>query len=48
MFYSKEMIKNLGYKSVEEFVMCYAKKYKNCSIRYVANGVNLNYDYDSN
>ena len=48
MFYSKEMIKNLGYESVEEFVMGYVKKYKNCIIRYVANGVYLNYDFDSN
>lgn len=48
MLYTNEMIKNLGYESVEEFVADYIKKYKNCCIRYTPNGVYLNYDFDSN
>ena len=47
MIYTNEMIKNLGYESVEEFVTDYTKKYKNCCIRYMQNGVYLNYDFDS-
>ena len=48
MLYTNEMIKNLGYESIEVFVADYIKKYKNCSIRYMSNGVYLNYDFDSN
>lgn len=48
MFYSKEMIERLGYKSIDEFVKDYINKYKNCSVRYMPNGVYLAYDFDSN
>lgn len=48
MFYTIEMINSLGYKSVEDFVKDYVKKCKNCCIRYMPNGVYLDYDFDSN
>lgn len=48
MFYSKEMIKMLGYESVDDFVMDYINKHKNCCVRYMSNGVYLDYDFDSN
>lgn len=47
MFYSQEMIKDIGYKSIEEFVCDYVEKYHNCCIRYCPNGVFLDYDFDS-
>lgn len=48
MFYSKEMIKMFGYESVDDFVMDYINKYKNCCVRYMPNGVYLDHDFDSN
>lgn len=47
MFYSKEMIKNMGYESIDDFVHDYVKKYKNCCVRFHPNGVYLDYDFDS-
>ena len=48
MIYTNEMIQNIGYESVEKFVEDYTKKYKNCCIRYMPNGVYLDYNFDSN
>ena len=48
MFYSKQMIERLGYESVDEFVKDYIDKYKNCCIRYMSDGVYIDYDFDSN
>lgn len=48
MFYTNEMIKRLGYETVKDFVTDYINKYKNCSIRYMPNGVYFDYDFDSN
>ena len=47
MFYTNEMIKHLGYKSIEEFVADYVKEHCNCSVRWIPSGVVLNYDFDS-
>lgn len=47
MLYTSEMIKNLGYESIEEFVTDYIKTCKNCCIQYTFNGVYLDYDFDS-
>lgn len=46
MFYTKEMINSLGYESIEEFVNDYIKKYKNCAIQYIDNGVYIYCDFD--
>ena len=48
MIYTYEMIEKLGYKSVDDFVENYINRYKNCCIRYMPNGVYLNYDFDNN
>lgn len=48
MFYSNEMISSLGYKSMEEFISDYVAKHKNCCIRYIPNGVYIDYNIDSN
>ena len=45
MFYTNEMIKNLGYESKEQFVYDYIAKYGNCVIRFDDNGVYANYDW---
>jgi hypothetical protein len=47
MFYSKEMIDALGYESIEKFVENCVKEHKNCCIRYMHDGVYLDYDFDS-
>ena len=48
MFYSKEMIKRLGYESIDDFVTDYINTYKNCCVRYMPDGVCLYYDFDNN
>lgn len=47
MLYTDEMIKNLGYESVEDFIADYVNNYTNCCVRYMPNGVYLDYDFDS-
>ena len=47
MYYTNEMIKNLGYESVEKFVSDFTTKYKNCSIAYMHDGVYCDYDFDT-
>lgn len=47
MFYSKEMIKSMGYASIEDFVCDYVSQYKNCYVRYMPDGVYCDYDLDS-
>ncbi len=48
MLYTNEMIKNLGYELVEDFIADYVNNHPNCCIRYMSNGVYLDYDFDSN
>ena len=47
MFYNKQMIADLGYESVDEFVIDYLNKHENCCVRWHPNGVYLDYDFDS-
>lgn len=39
MFYSKEMINNLGYENILEFAQDYVKEHDNCCIIYRPDGV---------
>jgi hypothetical protein len=48
MFYSKQVINELGYESIDDFVEYFINQYKNCCIRFFPDGVYLNYDFDSN
>ena len=48
MLYTDEMIKNLSYESVEDFIVYYLNNHTNCCVRYMPNGVYLDYDFDSN
>jgi len=45
MFYTNEMIKNLGYENKEQFTDDFIAKYGNCVIRFDDNGVYANYDW---
>lgn len=47
MFCSKEMINRIGYESVEKFVSDYSKKYDNCCVRYVPDGVYIDCDFNT-
>lgn len=47
MFYSNEMINNLGYENTMDFIRDYAKQYGNCCIIYCSNGVYVYYDFDT-
>ncbi len=47
MFYTNEMIKNLGYKDQSEFVYDFIYKHKNCIIKFDINGVYVDYDWDT-
>ena len=47
MLYTDEMIKNLGYESVEDFIADYVNNHTNCCVRYMPNGVYLDCDFDS-
>ena len=47
MFYSNEMIKNMNYESVEDFVKDHVRKHKNSVIKFIFDGVYFDYDYDS-
>jgi hypothetical protein len=48
MLYTNDMIKNLGYESVEDFISDYVNNYRNCCVRYMPNGIYLDYDFDNN
>lgn len=45
MFYSEEMVNNLGYKNTLEFAQDYAKQYSNCCILWRQNGVYVYTDF---
>lgn len=45
MFYTNEMIKDIGYENKEQFVDDFIAKYKNCVIRFADNGVYAAYDW---
>ena len=45
MFYTNEMIENIGYENKERFIDDYIVKYKNCVIRFDDNGVYVSYDW---
>ena len=47
MFYSKEDIQRMGYNSIDEFVKEFVFNHTNCYIKYINNGVYLDYDADS-
>ena len=47
MFYTNEMIKNLGYESKEQFIDDYIAKHGNCIIRFDDKGVYAAYDWDT-
>ena len=47
MFYTNEMIANMGFDSVDTFVEDYKKRHPNCCIRFVESGVYCDYDVDS-
>ena len=47
MFYTNEMIKNLGYESKGQFIDDYISKHGNCIIRFDDNGVYTAYDWDT-
>lgn len=48
MLYTNEMIKNLGYEFIEDFIEDYINNHPNCCIRYMPNGIYFDYDFDSN
>ena len=45
MFYSKEMINNLGYTDIIDFIQDYMKQHSNCCIIYRPNGVYIYTDF---
>lgn len=47
MFYSNEMIVDMGFADVDDFVSDYVRQHPNCCIMFVANGVLADYDFDS-
>ena len=47
MFYTNEMIKNIGYENKEQFIDDYIAKYKNCVIRFADNGVQVSSDWST-
>ena len=47
MFYSVDTIKNLGFETMKDFVVNYTKSHPNCIIRYVVNGIHIDYDFDT-
>ena len=47
MFYTNEMIKNLGYENKEQFVDKFISQYGNCVIRVDDNGVYAAYDWNT-
>lgn len=47
MLYTNGMIKQLGFKSVDEFVADFVSKHPNCIIHYRFDGVYCDYDLDS-
>ena len=48
MFFNKRLISELGYKTVEDFVADYMKRYKNYCVQYATDGVYFAYDLDTN
>lgn len=47
MFYTNEMIKNIGYENKEQFICDFIAKYKNCIIRFNDNGVYVDSDWNT-
>ena len=47
MFYTNEMIKNIGYENKEQFIDDYITKYKNCIIRFADNGAYVISDWST-
>lgn len=45
MFYSKEMINNLGYENTIEFIQGYVKQHNNCCIIWRTDGVYIYTDF---
>lgn len=45
MFYSKEMINNLGYENTIEFIQDYVKQHNNCCIIWRTDGVYIYTDF---
>lgn len=47
MFYSIEIIKNMGFETVSDFVEHFMNNYSNCVVRGRPDGVYVDYDFDS-
>lgn len=47
MFWHKEAIEGLGFKSVDDFVEAFVEEHSNCCVRFSPDGVYLDYDFDS-